>query len=75
MLKNVKRISIFIVVVAFFVPVLISWKTRGWFAKYDSPPYSFDDIPNLQGKFAIVTGANTGIGKVDLNTSIFNYVQ
>ncbi|CAK4105542.1 unnamed protein product [Aphanomyces euteiches] len=27
-------------------------------------PFSFDDIPNLDGKVAIVTGSNTGIGFV-----------
>jgi len=29
-----------------------------------TPKYTFKDIPSLQGKVAIVTGANTGIGKV-----------
>lgn len=29
-----------------------------------TPKYTFSDIPNLSGKVAIVTGANTGIGKV-----------
>lgn len=46
------------------VPAILSWYARGWLAKYDSPPYSFDQIPSQTGKFAIVTGGNTGIGKV-----------
>ena len=29
-----------------------------------TPKYTFENIPNLAGKVAIVTGANTGIGKV-----------
>jgi retinol dehydrogenase-12 len=29
-----------------------------------TPQYTFENIPNLAGKVAIVTGANTGIGKV-----------
>jgi hypothetical protein len=46
------------------VPVLLSWFARGWVAKYDSPEYGFDNIPNQSGKVAVVTGGNTGIGKV-----------
>jgi NAD(P)-dependent dehydrogenase (short-subunit alcohol dehydrogenase family) len=44
--------------------LLFSYIAGGWVAKYTSPPYSFDDIPNLAGKVAIVTGTNTGIGYV-----------
>jgi retinol dehydrogenase-12 len=29
-----------------------------------TPKFTFENIPNLEGKVAIVTGANTGIGKV-----------
>jgi hypothetical protein len=46
------------------VPLLLSWYVRGWVAKYDSPTYNFDHIPNQAGKIAVVTGGNTGIGKV-----------
>jgi hypothetical protein len=31
-------------------PIFISWNSRGWTAKFDSPPYSFDNIPDLTGK-------------------------
>ena len=45
-----------------FLPLLISWIAGGWVARFYSPPFSPTDIPDLTGKTAIVTGANTGIG-------------
>jgi len=36
----------------------------GWVSVVLSPPYSFSDIPDLSGKVALVTGANSGIGYV-----------
>ena len=54
--------------IAILAPILLtigtSWYSGGWMAKYTSPKFTFDDIPDLHGKVAIVTGANTGIGKV-----------
>lgn len=58
------KISLFIAFLAILAPALLSWYFRGSMAKYDSPNISFDDIPNLKGKVAIVTGSNTGIGLV-----------
>jgi hypothetical protein len=45
-------------------PIVISWFARGWVAKYDSAPYTFQHIPPQNGKVSVVTGGNTGIGKV-----------
>ncbi len=53
------------------VPLLLSWYVRGWVAKYDSPEYGFDDIPSQAGKVAVVTGGNTGIGKVPSASHLF----
>ena len=41
-----------------------SFVFSGWVRLITSPKFTFDDIPDLSGKVAIVTGANTGIGKV-----------
>ncbi|KAG8460793.1 hypothetical protein KFE25_010848 [Diacronema lutheri] len=45
------------------LPLWLSYAAGGWIAKYTSPkPFFASDIPDLSGKVAIVTGANTGIG-------------
>ena len=57
---GVFHFAILIVVAAVVAPLFFSYLFSGWVAKYTSPPYSFDDIPDLTGKVAIVTGTNTG---------------
>jgi hypothetical protein len=52
--------AIFVAVLAVIFPIYMSYRFRGWFAIYDSPCYSFNDIPNLKGKVALITGVNTG---------------
>ncbi len=56
--------SLFILIFAIGGPIYMSYYFKGAVSKYFSPPYSFNDIPNLNGKLAIVTGANSGIGKI-----------
>ena len=48
---------------AIFFPIFVSEQIGGWTRKYTSPIY-FDasKIPDMTGKVALVTGANTGIG-------------
>jgi retinol dehydrogenase-12 len=44
-------------------PLYLSHVAGGWLSKYTSPtPFYANMIPRLDGKVAIVTGANTGIG-------------
>lgn len=63
------RVTVFLSIIAplllaVLLPILISEMVGGWTRKYTSPVHFHParDIPNLQGKVAIVTGSNTGIG-------------
>jgi len=49
---------------AIILPLFISFIFGGWVAKITSPSYSIKKIPSLKGKWALVTGTNTGIGYV-----------
>jgi WW domain-containing oxidoreductase len=43
---------------------LVSFFMGGRLARIGSPSFDLDVIPDLSGKLAIVTGANSGIGKI-----------
>ena len=56
--------AILVAIVAVGVaPLYLSYVAGGWLAKHTSPtPFYASMIPRLDGKVALVTGANTGIG-------------
>ena len=55
----VKLIPLFYIAATFGLSQILG----GWARKYTSPnPFTINDIPDLSGKVAIVTGSNTGIG-------------
>ena len=54
-----------VLAIATILPLFASFMFGGWTAEYTSAPhFKVEDIPRLTSKIAIVTGANTGIGKV-----------
>jgi len=48
-MKGIVLFSAVLAAISVGVPLLISWYARGWVAIYDSPKYTFDDIPNQSG--------------------------
>ena len=58
-----KSLAVLVAIAAAIGPLILSEIVGGWTRIYTSPnSFSVDDISDLSGKVAIVTGANTGIG-------------
>mmetsp|Transcript_14957 Transcript_14957/g.36404 ORF Transcript_14957/g.36404 Transcript_14957/m.36404 type:complete len:370 (+) Transcript_14957:29-1138(+) len=52
-----------VLVMPIALPLILSEVAGGWIRKHTSPsPFFANDIPSLEGKVALVTGGNTGIG-------------
>eukprot|EP00603_Paraphysomonas_imperforata_P007423 CAMPEP_0114429044 /NCGR_PEP_ID=MMETSP0103-20121206/9263_1 /TAXON_ID=37642 ORGANISM="Paraphysomonas imperforata, Strain PA2" /NCGR_SAMPLE_ID=MMETSP0103 /ASSEMBLY_ACC=CAM_ASM_000201 /LENGTH=361 /DNA_ID=CAMNT_0001598329 /DNA_START=104 /DNA_END=1189 /DNA_ORIENTATION=+ len=56
--------TVVVLLVAIVAPLLVSHFTGGWVAVYTSKGFTAEHIPRLDGQVAVVTGANTGIGKI-----------
>lgn len=63
-MKGFSLISICLVALVAVLWSAISYILGGGMAIFMSPSFSFDDIPDLSNKVAIVTGSNTGLGYV-----------
>ena len=58
-----KALTVLVVLMAVAGPMIVSEVMGGWTRKYTTRGFGLHEMPSLEGKVAIVTGANTGIGK------------
>lgn len=52
-MSKLLRFGVVVAVAIVVIPVILSWYFRGWFAKYDSPVYTFDHIPDQTGQLTL----------------------
>jgi hypothetical protein len=62
LVKFASYVGVLAVLLGAFAPVLLSHVAGGWTRKFSSPGFNIAKIPSLDGKVALVTGGNTGIG-------------
>ncbi|KAJ1636818.1 hypothetical protein T492DRAFT_956407 [Pavlovales sp. CCMP2436] len=62
--KLCTRAALVVLLAIVAAPLYLSHVAGGWMAKYTSPaPFAVGSIPRLDGRVAIVTGGNSGIGR------------